>query len=216
MKRLILIIPFLLQTLLFGQQSKTVVFPTADGGEIIADFYPAGNKAVVLAHGAIFNKESWSSLAVKIARAGVTVLAINFRGYGDSQAGKRTSALEEDVLGALHYLHRIGYDTVSVLGASMGGGASARAAVKANPGQLFRLILLSPVSIPHPQKMRAGEIIYIASKKEGMAVSIQEQYEQAPPPKKIYWIEGSAHAQHIFKTGQGEKLTRLILALLKE
>jgi len=215
MKRILFILLFF-QAVLWGQAVKSVVFPTADGGEITADLYPSGRRAVVLAHGAIFDKESWRPLAKELAHFGITVLAIDFRGYGDSRGGTKGSAREEDILGALACLRSLGYDTVSVLGASMGAAASARAAVLAGPGQIDRLILLSPVSIKTPQKLRARFIIYIASKNEGLAPSIQKQYEQAPPPKMIYWIEGRAHAQHIFKTAQGQKLTRLIIGLLTE
>ena len=41
----------------------------------------------MLAHGAIFNKESWAKQAQLLAKEGFAVLAIDFRGYGKSQAG---------------------------------------------------------------------------------------------------------------------------------
>lgn len=201
---------------LFSQVPEQVEFTTADGGRISADWYPGGKRAVILAHGAIFNKESWRAQAKQLVSAGISVLAINFRGYGKSIAGKNRSALEEDVLGAVNYLNELGYDTVSVLGASMGGGACARAAVKASVGKIYKLLLLSPVPIPHPEKMKAEEIIYIASKKEGMAEDIQKQFSKIKLPKRIFWIPGSAHAQHIFRTNQSQYLIRLIIRLLKE
>ena len=37
---------------------KTVSFPTEDGGVVFADVYGASDRAVVLAHGGRFNKES--------------------------------------------------------------------------------------------------------------------------------------------------------------
>ncbi len=216
MKFPIFLFMLFLQFPLFGQTAKSIVFLTADGGRISADLYEAGSQAVILAHGAIFNKESWQPLAAQIAKAKITVLAINFRGYGQSQSGKQTSALEEDILGAIAYLQQKGFNNISVLGASMGGGASARAAVKAAKGEIARLILLSPVPIKRPQDIHTGVTVYIASKNEGMAKSIAQQYEQSPQPKKIFWIEGTAHAQHIFKTAQAQKLTRLIIEILTE
>ena len=39
----------------------TVSFPTEDGGHICADLYGQGTRAVVLAHGGRFNKESWGN-----------------------------------------------------------------------------------------------------------------------------------------------------------
>jgi pimeloyl-ACP methyl ester carboxylesterase len=63
---------------------ETVSFPTEDGGVVYADVYGAGDKAVVLAHGGRFNKESWQKQAQTLALAGFRVLALDFRGYGKS------------------------------------------------------------------------------------------------------------------------------------
>src|SRR5215467_791618 len=42
---------------------QTISFPTEDGGRICADLYGQGSRAVVLAHGGRFNKESWRDQA---------------------------------------------------------------------------------------------------------------------------------------------------------
>src|SRR5690242_9434768 len=64
---------------------KTVSFSTEDGGLIFADVYGEGDRAVVLAHGGRFNKESWEKQARILAAAGFRVLALDFRGYGKSK-----------------------------------------------------------------------------------------------------------------------------------
>jgi hypothetical protein len=43
---------------------------------------------------------------------------------------------------------------------------------------------------------------------------IREQYERAPEPKEWLLLEGSAHAQAIFDTPDGERLVREILRFL--
>jgi hypothetical protein len=43
---------------------------------------------------------------------------------------------------------------------------------------------------------------------------IRAQYEKAPGPKELVILEGSAHAQFIFQTDQGERLMREILRFL--
>ena len=43
---------------------------------------------------------------------------------------------------------------------------------------------------------------------------IREQYEKAPEPKELIILEGSAHAQYLFQTDQGERVTREILRFL--
>ncbi|MDH4063673.1 MAG: alpha/beta hydrolase [Acidobacteriota bacterium] len=193
---------------------QEVSFATADGGRIVADLYGQGTDAVVLAHGAVFNKESWAPLAETLVDRGHRVLAIDFRGYGASKSGDEDKALYQDVLAAVRYLRERGATSVAVVGASMGGGASGLAAVEARAGEIDRLVLLSPVSIPSPGRMHAGRILYIASRDEPMAPSVREQFRRAPEPKRLELVDGDAHAQHIFRTAQGPKLTALIAEFL--
>jgi len=190
-------------------------YATADGGTIHGDLYGSGSHAVVLAHGAVFDRKSWSTLAPKLAAEGFLVLAIDFRGYGESTPGSNgPRAYDEDVLGAVRAMRDAGATSVSVLGASMGGGASANAAVRAKPGEIDHLVLLSPVPIDHPESMHARSITYFASAGERLYPRVRAQYARAPEPKRFHVIEGDAHAQHIFETDQGKTLTRLILEAL--
>ena len=194
---------------------QTVSFATADGGNIEANLSGNGEQAVVLAHGAIFNKESWNKLARTLADNDLTVLAIDFRGYGKSTPGKEQQALYQDILAAIHFLNQQkSIKKVSILGASMGGGVAAKAVITASPGDIDKLILLSPVSVQHPEKLQ-GNILYIVSRDEAMFAQIRAQYEKAPKPKQLLLIEGNTHAQHIFKTDQSERLTQAILMFLK-
>jgi len=194
-------------------QFHEVSFPTADGGIVFANIYGQGDHAVVLAHGAVFNKESWDTIARLLSSKGLRVLAIDFRGYGKSKAGSKGRALHEDVLAAVRYLHREGSKRVSVIGGSMGGGAAAEAAVKASNGEIDRLILLSPVPIQDPDLIK-GNKLFIASEDEKLLSRVREQHNSAPEPKQLVILKGDAHAQHIFKTDQSEQLTELILEFL--
>lgn len=199
-----------------AQPSPTeVVFDAADGGRIVADVYGQGENVVVLAHGAAFNKESWAPQARALAVRGHRVLAINFRGYGASAAGREGNARYLDVLAAVRYARAHGARSVSVVGASMGGGAAARAAVEAAAGEIDRLFLLSPVSITSPDAMHAGRILYVASRDEPMAPGIRDQFSRAPEPKRLELLDGSGHAQNIFTTDQGPALTTLLLDFVK-
>src|SRR5262249_58066477 len=142
--------------------SREVRFRTADGGTVVADFYAAsGSDAVVLAHGAAFDKASWAPLAVWLAGRGHQVLAIDFRGYGGSTAGSDRRGLFEDVLGAVRYLRSQGVTRVAVLGASMGAGAAADATVRAAPREIDRVILLSPVGVAGLEHLR-GRVLFLA------------------------------------------------------
>jgi pimeloyl-ACP methyl ester carboxylesterase len=197
-----------------AQSPKEVSFPTADGGMIDADLYGQGSYGVVFAHGAIFNKESWEPLAKRIAALGYRALAIDFRGYGKSKKGSNTPGLDQDVLAAVRWLHKQGITTVSVVGASMGGGASAKAATEVKPGEINKLVLLSPVPIKNPEQIKAASILFIASRNEALAPKIRKQFKRAPQPKQIVLLDGNAHAQNIFATKEAQKLSDTIIQFL--
>ena len=109
-----------------GRAQKAVSFPTADGGVVSADSYGTGERGVVLAHGGRFNKGSWEKQAKALAAAGLRVLAIDFRGYGQSrgpgESAPMSAPLHLDVLAAVPYLRKTVTKTVAVVGASMGSG----------------------------------------------------------------------------------------------
>jgi pimeloyl-ACP methyl ester carboxylesterase len=187
-----------------------VSFATSDGGRVYALLYGDGDHAVVLAHGAVFDKESWSEQAKLLQARGFRVLAIDFRGYGKSQAGSQAEALHLDVLAAARYLRDQGAKRVSVVGGSMGGRAAAQAAVEANEGEIDRLILLAHAPIRRPQEIK-GAKLFIVTQGDRLSQAVREQYEAAPQPKKLVVLDGNAHAQHIFRSPQADELTRQIV-----
>lgn len=205
-------------------QPAHVSFPTQDGGLVHADLYGEGRRGVVLAPGGRFNKESWAKQARVLAKAGFRVLAIDFRGRGQSRGGTQTQApdggVSLDVLAALRYLRRTGAKTVSVVGASFGGGAAAEASTVAGPGEIDRLILLAHSPVERPERMK-GRKLFILSRDDFSGENkiprlpgIRDQYERAPGPKELVILDGSAHAQFIFETEQGERLMGEILRFL--
>lgn len=191
---------------------KHVSFPTQDGGLIHADLYGDGERGVVLAHGAQFEKSSWAKQAAVLSNAGFRALAIDFRGYGESRGGAQADRYL-DVLAAVDYLRHAGCKTVSVLAGSMGAAAAADASAESAAGAIDRLVLLAPAPIREPGRLK-GRKLFISSRGDPRAAGIRQQFEAAPDPKQLVWLEGSAHAQHIFATDQGERLMREILQFL--
>lgn len=192
---------------------REISFETEDGGLIFGNLYGEGTHAIVLGHGAIFDKESWDDLATRLSREGYQALAIDFRGYGKSTAGRRRSALHEDILGGIRYLSEQGATRVSVIGASMGGGAAGDAAARAEPGEIDRLILLAAVAARSPKRMQ-GNKLFIVSQDDASRRTVERQFRAATEPKELRILDGGAHAQHIFRTNQGRELTETILTWL--
>jgi pimeloyl-ACP methyl ester carboxylesterase len=201
---------------------EQVSFSTQDGGLIYAHQYGKGDRGVVLAHGGRFTKESWEKQAQVLVKAGFRVLAIDFRGRGQSRGGPSANPNDDgvrfDVLAAVRYLRQNGAKTVSVVGASFGGWAAAKAAVDAKPGEIDRLVLLAHSPIDKPEQIKGRKLFIVCrddANDAGLRVPrIREQYEKAPDPKELVILEGSAHAQFIFATDQGERLMAEILRFL--
>ena len=205
------------------QAQQHISLPTQDNGRVYADLYGKGDHGVVLAHGGRFNKGSWEKQARALAAAGFRVVAIDFRGYGKSkgpgQSDPLSAPLHFDVLAAVRYLRNTGAKTVSVVGGSMGGTAAADASIVAKPGEIDRVVLIAASPGGSPERLK-GRKLFITARDDTTVsgthrlVRIREQYERAPEPKELVILDGSAHAQFIFQTAQGEQLMREILRFL--
>jgi pimeloyl-ACP methyl ester carboxylesterase len=204
-----------------GVSPTSVTLHAKDGGVIHGDLYGAGPRGVVLAHGGRFNKGSWATQARELAAAGYRVLAIDFRGYGDStgpgQSDVFTAPLHLDVLAAVRHLSATGATTVAVIGGSLGGGAAASAAI-AEPGVIDRLILLGATPDGPPEKLAVRKL-YIATRDDASGDGprlprLQAHFAAAPEPKELVLLEGSAHAQFMFQSDQADRVMGEILRFL--
>jgi pimeloyl-ACP methyl ester carboxylesterase len=205
-----------------ARAQEHVSFPAPDGYRLGADLYGSGARGVVLAHGGRFTMESWDKQARILAKAGFRVLALDFRGYGQTIAGTQTTDDKSypDVLTAVRYLHSAGAKSVSVVGASMGGDAAADAAIAARPGEIDRIVFLGSDGGDTPERL-PGRKLFIVSRNdassEGLRLPrISEHYGRAPEPKQLVILESSAHAQFIFDTDQGSRLLHELLRFLSE
>jgi pimeloyl-ACP methyl ester carboxylesterase len=209
-----------LTALVAAQQS--ISFPTEDGGRVCADLYGEGARAVVLAHGGRFNKESWRAQARALVTEGFRVLAIDFRGFGCStgpgQADFDNAPFENDVLASVHYLKAHGVKTVSVVGGSFGGGAAGDASIKSVPGEIDRIVFLGAAPNLSADKLRS-RALFIVARDDGndggqRLPGIRAQYEKAPQPKELIVLDGSAHAQFLFQTDQSARVMQEIVRFL--
>ncbi|HUH64146.1 MAG TPA: alpha/beta fold hydrolase, partial [Terracidiphilus sp.] len=168
-------------------------------------------------------KESWAPQAKELVAAGFEALAIDLRGYGKSHGPGDKDPMDAplylDVLAAVRYLHAHGAKQVSVVGGSMGGWAAGDASIESKPGEIDRLVMLGAAPSEPAEKLKSPSLFIVARDdseggNERRLPGIQKQYDRAPQPKKLIVLEGSAHAQWLFKTDQGERVMGEILAWL--
>lgn len=210
----------------FGQRHVSIpVVDSASGktGEIAGDLYGRGHRGLLLVHGGRFNKESWRKQAPVFARAGFQVLAIDFRGDRPNPDGSPGSYGSEednatDVLAAAAYLHRTGATTIAAIGGSLGGDAVGNAEARTSEGVFERMVFLASEGGDHPERLRVRKL-FIVARGDGNGAGprlpeITRHYERAPEPKSLIVLGGSAHAQFIFDTAEGEALMRDLLDFL--
>ena len=147
---------------LCAAEFSEISFETDDDATIYANLYGTGEHALILAHGAIFNKESWHALSTALAEDGLQVLAIDFRGYGKSKPRSRSSGMYLDLLAVIEFLSNQGAKRASMLGVSMGGGAASQSGVEARSSELNKLILLAPVRVVSPKRLHGNKLFVVS------------------------------------------------------
>ena len=204
---------------------ELVSFPTDDGGVVYATLSGTGDHGIVLAHGGRFTKESWAQQAQVLVEHGFVTLALDFRGRGRSRGGPGAETDDDaahlDVLAAMRFLRGRGLSRISLIGASFGGWACARASAMLAEGAIDRLILLAHSPIENPEQMQGRKLFLTTRDDFGggdilRLPTIRDQYERAPKPKELVVLEGSAHAQHIFGTEQGPRLLAEIIRFMTD
>lgn len=205
----------------YSQQQ--VSFSSDDKARICADLYDdAGGRGVVLAHGGQFTKGSWRPQAETLVSHGFQVLAFDFRGFGCSSGpGDKdmyTAPMAKDVLAAVRYLKAHGARTVSVVGGSFGSAAAGDASIEGAPGEIEAVVFLGAAPNLPADKLHSRSLFIVArddTSGDGPRLpGIRAQYEKAPQPKKLILVDGSAHAQFLFATPNGDLVMREIIGFL--
>lgn len=193
---------------------ELITYTTQDNGVIEASFFKGTDRqlAVIFAHGAIFNKESWYFLAEKLQGKGIASLSIDFRGYGNSKKGT-TNKRSLDILGAVDYLKTKGFNSIAIVGGSMGGAAVLSALDTKTDSVIKKVVLLAPAGGAGITSTSIKKLI-IVSKDEGLYKRVNSIYNETTQPKELKVYPGSYHAQHMFKADYSNELTNLIIAFL--
>jgi len=160
----------------------------------------SGERAVLLLHGAAYDAASWEDEARALASQGFTVLALE-------------ELAPDAVRDGLAYLVEVcGAPGVTVIGASA-GGAPALEVLSEDPDGISGLILLGATG----EVSALGEYpkLFVASEGEGLADRLAAMAGEAPgDSNETLILPGSAHAQAIFASDQGDALLDAVLAFL--
>lgn len=121
---------------------------TEDNVKIAYTYNKVSDKVVILVHMLNKNKESWNDFASKLQENGISTIAIDLRGHGNSDGDwedfseKDFNNMVLDVKAAKKFLEEQGFAEFYVIGASIGANTALRYA--ASDSSIKRVILLSP------------------------------------------------------------------------
>ncbi len=195
-----------------------VRFTTSDGVVLAGTVFGDGSAGVVLAHMFPTDQTSWQPFARQLAAEGYRALAFDFRGFGRSGGSRRVDEIDLDVRAAAVYLRSQGARRIVLVGASMGGTASIKAAAQ---GGVDALIAISSPMRFRGLNVSATELVrltmpslWITSERDSVTPAMRAMHAAAGGRKTLHVYSGSAHGTYIFDAPHGPDLTGRILVFI--
>ena len=171
-------------------------------GDSWAIVWGEGDRGVVLSHGAVYDAASWESQGQALAENDLVALAVEDVSPGSLRLAVRYLKEEYDV------------ESVALIGASAGAGPVLQVAEE-DPEEVGQIIVLSGIG----DVSGLGEYpkLFVASEGEEISERVGRMAEEAPGDRnEALILSGSAHAQAIFRTEEGDRLVQAILERLEE
>lgn len=170
-----------------------VTISTSDGASLSGEVWGSGQRGVLLVHDEGRSRSDWSSVAPRLASAGLQVLAIDLRGHGASGGGPIAEAdwpkLEADVVAGVQWLTSHGVTELHVIGARLGAALALQAAAKSQ--DIDDLILLSPPAAVHGVRISTAAPAYGAR-----PMLVAASADDAIAAKTATWLDTTAAGHH--------------------
>ena len=181
---------------------ETITLTIRDVLERPALYFPApSNQATVLVHQSGWSADSWAPLAKRLQHQNISSVSLMF-------------ASSEDVLAAVQYLHDAGSEEITLIGASIGGGASMQA-LRRNSEDVIDNIILLGTSEGDTSEATATPKLFVVSEHDFFAGRTHASYAKASEPKRLIVYPGSAHGQEMLDSPYAEQLIAEILAVIR-
>jgi len=199
--------------------SHAVTFDTEDGATINGELYGTGKTAVIFS--VMGNcKPGWREFAQLTAAQGYMALTYQWRGCKANSVDQALiQKFLEDTRAAITFVREQGAEKIILVGASLGGAASAKLAVESQASGL--VVLASPPSISQwGFEIVSADLnteipkLFITAENDNTvpAASTRALYDLAAEPKEWQTYPGSAHGTDLF---EGESLAELQQRILE-
>jgi hypothetical protein len=228
----------------FVPGAEDVTVRTEDGLELGGWFVPCRrtgrNPAILLLNGNAGDRSDRAPLAAALARAGIAVMLVDYRGYGGNAGSPSEDGLAADARAAVRALEArddVDPDRIAYLGESLGAAVAVRLATERPPGAL---VLRSPFTtladvgthhyrfLPvrtllrdsYPSIERIARVscplLVISGGRDAIVPSSMSLalFEAAREPKRLFVIEGADHND--FDLLAGPRMIEAVTTFLAE
>lgn len=200
------------------QNETPVQLKTSDGADVYGVEVGAGTTGVVLGHQFFSDHCELMGFARELAQRGYRVLAIDFRGYGDS-AGGVNGRLDRDVAAAVVRLRADGATRIKLVGASMGGTAVLAAGSWISPRVDGVLSLSGPATYRNLDALRAVRrspvpVRFVAARYDRPFASDARRLMKAAAAKDklLLMVGGAGHGSSLLDLPRPKALALAFLA----
>jgi len=202
---------------------RAVTFATRDGVTLAGTLYGQGETAIIFSNMGDKHPDSWAAMAQAAADAGYLALTYDFRYWVNGKMDLTLARhVGNDLSAAVDFVRGQGARQVVLVGASLGGMASAK--VAAQTQAVAVVIIGSPLNAPSVhlqveetelQAIHAPKLFITSENDQTVeAAALKEMYTLALDPKELEVYPGTAHGTDIFKTDHGAALRERILTFI--
>ena len=201
--------------------SHAVTFDTEDNATIHGELYGTGKTAMIFS--VMGNcKPGWREFAQLTATQGYMALTYQWRGCKANSVDQALiQEFLEDTRAAIAFVREQGAEKIILVGASLGGSASAKLAVESQASGL--VVLASPPSISQwgfeidPADLNTDiPKLFITAENDNTvpAASTRALYDLAAEPREWQTYPGSAHGTDLFEGESAEELQQRLLQFI--
>ncbi|MBK8784839.1 MAG: alpha/beta hydrolase [Anaerolineales bacterium] len=202
--------------------SQQVTFTTPDGASLEGIVHGSGDVAVIFS--VMGNcKRGWEDMADLVAQNGMTALTYQWRGCMDSGGVDEDEIQKfvDDLRGAITFMREQGAKKIILVGASLGGCASAKLTVESQADGL--VVVASPAEISQwgfaietrDMDSDIPKLFITAKEDDTVPVELtQELYNLAAEPREWQTYPGTAHGTDLFDTQHRGEFQQRILEFI--
>ena len=203
-------------------KTHTVTFDTEDGVTITGELYGSGENAVILS--VMGNcKPGWREFAQLTAAQGFMALTYQWRGCRNFRLANEDELRNfvSDARAAIAFVREQGAEKIILVGASLGGLASAKLAIESQASGI--VVIASPPAISQwGFEIESADLnidipkLFITAENDPTvpADATRQLYDLASQPKEWQVYPGYVHGTDLFETESGDEFQQRILEFI--